>query len=919
MNAVQPRRPSRNPTSLRVWLRVGLLLVCVCALGAPLTAGADPEAETTIAPALLDAAQANPGSEFKVIVQGETDSEVVAEDIESLAPDDTAVTQSFETVPAVAATLTGSEIVTLAQSSDPLVITRDTPVAAAEEPPPVESAPRPAGEEPTVTGRAEPGVSLTAVPGVWTGPGTPTYSFQWQRCSRAGFSEAVLAGSPLEYWSLGERVGDVTPPLDLGSPSKFSTEGWVKLAEPQKDRALIAHWRSPLQWWAGPTGGFKLYLDPDGHYAVVAGKQASRVLTSVAPTVGAWEHIAATWDGSTLRLYRDGVQIGSAPLTDALGDPQKDVTIADAVDGVAIFDRALSTIEVQGHHAGCTDIVGTNSRSYEATAEDLGSNLRVLVTATADAQSTVSASALTEPVTARPPVMTSLPSILGLSEEGQELTAANGVWEGTGPFEFGHQWQRCEVHGESCADIDGATHAAYTPVAADAGGTLRVAVTATGLGGEHIAHSEPSEVVTGIPVPSPRFRQQWPYVSGVAELPEQSEPPTIAIVDSGIDAGRADFGGRVIEEKTLTSRPDNQPGDGYGHGTAVASVAAGQAEGYVGAAPNAKLVSLDVLDDDGVANVSDVIAAADWIYENHERLNIRVANFSLHGTTLASLVSDPLDKAVERLWLSGVVVVAAAGNYATDGDESAVAFAPGNDPFVLTVGATDTKGTFTQRDDVAAPWSAWGYTRDGFAKPEVVAPGRYIAAAVSADAKLAQERPERIVEPGYLQLSGTSLAAPIVAGSAANLLAAHPAWTPDQVKGALMLTAEPLPRARERSVGVGAVNVAAAAAATDPPNANEALAPFVVNDPTPVFNAENWTSAVEADPAWASAAWGSAAWGSAAWGSVAWGSVAWGSVAWGSVAWGSVAWGSVAWGSVAWGSQAQDDVRPEGGYWIRKD
>ena len=263
MNAVQPRRPSRNPTSLRVWLRVGLLLVCVCALGAPLTAGADPEAETTIAPALLDAAQANPGSEFKVIVQGETDSEVVAEDIESLAPDDTAVTQSFETVPAVAATLTGSEIVTLAQSSDPQVITRDTPVAAAEEPPPVETAPRPAGEEPTVTGRAEPGVSLTAVPGVWTGPGTPTYSFQWQRCSRAGFSEAVLAGSPLEYWSLGERVGDVTPPLDLGSPSKFSTEGWVKLAEPQKDRALIAHWRSPLQWWAGPTGGFKLYLDAD--------------------------------------------------------------------------------------------------------------------------------------------------------------------------------------------------------------------------------------------------------------------------------------------------------------------------------------------------------------------------------------------------------------------------------------------------------------------------------------------------------------------------------------------------------------------------------------------------------------------------------------------------------------------------------
>jgi serine protease AprX len=254
-----------------------------------------------------------------------------------------------------------------------------------------------------------------------------------------------------------------------------------------------------------------------------------------------------------------------------------------------------------------------------------------------------------------------------------------------------------------------------------------------------------------------------------------------------------------------------------------------------------------------------------------------------------------------------------------DGQESAVAFSPGNDPFVLTVGATDTKGSYTQRDDIAAPWSAWGYTRDGFAKPEVVAPGRYIVAAVSADAKLARERPERIVEPGYMQLSGTSLAAPVVAGSAANLLAAHPNWTPDQVKGALMLTAEPLPLAKERSVGVGAVRVAAAAAVVNPPNPNVALAPFVDTDPTPVFNSDRWTSAVETDPAWSSVAWGSVAWGSAAWSSVAWGSVAWGSVAWGSVAWGSVAWGSVAWGSVAWGSDAKDDVRQEGGYWIRKN
>jgi serine protease AprX len=920
----QPCRPSRQPTLLRVWPRLAVLLLCAAALGAPLTAGADPETETIVAPALLEAVQANPSADFDVIVEGETSSDDVAADIESLAPEDTAVSESFETVPAVAATLTGNEILSLADgaSSDPLIITRDAPVAAADEPaPPEPTPPQPAGDMPTVTGHAEPGATLRATPPA--APGTPTYAYRWERCSRAGYSEAVLAGAPLEYWSLGERQGNVDHPSpDLGSPpTAFSVEGWVHVDAPQGYRQLISRWRSPALWWWGPNvGGFQVYLDSDGHYGLVAGQQAVRVRTSVSPTGGAWEHVAATWDGSMLRLYRDGVQIGSEPLSGALGEPTPvDLTIADAVDGVAIFSRALLATEVRGHAAGCTSILGADSYSYRVTAQDLGSSLRVVVTTTSGAQSAVSASSLTAPVAARPPSMTSPPSILGTSEEGQSLSAADGTWEGTEPFEYGHQWQRCDVHGESCVDVEGAAAAGYTPVAADVGTKLRLAVTARGLGGEGVAYSQPSDVVGAIPVLSPRYKQQWPYVSGVAALPEQPAPPTIAIVDSGIDAGRADFGGRVIEQVTRTSRAENQPGDGNGHGTAVASIAAGQAEGYTGAAPNAKLVGIDVLDDDGVADVSDVITAADWIYENKERLNIKVANFSLHGTRLASLVSDPLDKAVERLWLTGIVVVTAAGNYAVDGEESAVPFSPGNDPFVITVGATDTKGSYTQRDDIAAPWSAWGYTRDGFAKPEIVAPGRYIAAAVSADTKLARERPERIVEPGYMQLSGTSLAAPVVAGSAANLLAAHPNWTPDQVKGALMLSAEPLPLAKERSVGVGAVNVAAAAQVEDPPNPNLALAPFVVTDPAPAFDSDRWTSTVDADPAWSSVAWGSVAWGSAAWSSVAWGSVAWGSVAWGSVAWGSVAWGSVAWGSVAWGSDAKDDVRHEGGYWIRKN
>ena len=143
----------------------------------------------------------------------------------------------------------------------------------------------------------------------------------------------------------------------------------------------------------------------------------------------------------------------------------------------------------------------------------------------------------------------------------------------------------------------------------------------------------------------------------------------------------------------ITRLLPNSPGDGRGHGTFVAGIAAGTAAGYAGAAPQAKLVSLDVMDDNGMARTSDVIAAAQWIYEHKNEKNIRVANFSLHSTVPSNFTNDPLDKAVEKLWFAGVTVVAAAGNYGKPDGPSGVLFAPGNDPFVITVGAVDLDGS----------------------------------------------------------------------------------------------------------------------------------------------------------------------------------------------------------------------------------
>ena len=431
--------------------------------------------------------------------------------------------------------------------------------------------------------------------------------------------------------------------------------------------------------------------------------------------------------------------------------------------------------------------------------------------------------------------------------------------------------------------------------------------------------------------------QQWPSAVDARQTwwgvrnGRLGTPPAIAVVDSGIQSFRSDFsyGYRVVDQTSIVnSGTANANGDGYGHGTFVSSLAAGSGLGYAGVSPSAPIVSIDVMNNQGMALTSDVIAACDWIVRHKRSDDIRVANFSLTGTSPASVFWDPLDRAVEKLWLDNIVVVTAAGNYGVNGQPTTVAYAPGNDPFVITVGAADIAGSVSTHDDTVAPWSAYGYTFDGFAKPDIAAPGRYLVAAVPNSSTLATTRPDDMVAPGYIQLSGTSFSAAIVSGAAAYVLAVHPNWTADQVKGALMLVAQPTPAAAPTSLGVGLLDVKAAGDVTSPPNPNAAIDQFVGPDPNggseEVFNTSAWQSAALANPNWDAAAWGSAAWGSAAWGSAAWGSAAWGSAAWGSAAWGSAAWGSsslaqalasaawgsAAWGSAAWGSAAVPDLAP---------
>jgi serine protease AprX len=393
--------------------------------------------------------------------------------------------------------------------------------------------------------------------------------------------------------------------------------------------------------------------------------------------------------------------------------------------------------------------------------------------------------------------------------------------------------------------------------------------------------------------------EMWRPATGVNKLYGGPQTPAIAIVDSGVDSTRiADFGSRVVARVNFSSLSAGAVGDQLGHGTMVAGLAAGSGGvfgKYRGAAPSSPIVDVRVTDSQGQALASDVIAAIDWIIANKGQYNIRVANFSLVGNTEASFMFDPLNKAIERLWLSGVVVVAAVGNNGSPTAPSKIG-APANDPFIITVGASDIDSSVSLPDDTRAPWSAYGYTADGFHKPDVAAPGRYMIAPVPTGSVLPLTKPERIVEPGYMWMSGTSFSAPVVSGVAAQILARRSGWKPDEVKGALMLTTSYLP-SQGLSMGVGEINAEAAAAVNNPPNPNENLYQFVSSNE---FNAQAWAAHVSANSNWTASNWTASNWTVSNWTASNWTASNWTASNWVSSNWTASNWTASNWTVSLW-------------------
>jgi serine protease AprX len=419
----------------------------------------------------------------------------------------------------------------------------------------------------------------------------------------------------------------------------------------------------------------------------------------------------------------------------------------------------------------------------------------------------------------------------------------------------------------------------------------------------------------------------FPFVSGAtqawtgAATPDRHQESgvniSVAVIDSGIDASHADLAGQVLAVNV--NRSASGPGDGYGHGTHVAAIINGHAADgtYYGVAPSTTVISVKIADDKGQASESDLLRGLDWVRANRDAYHIRAVNLSVSSGVAASYAVSPVDAAVERLWKDNVVVVAAAGNLGPAQD--AVWYAPGNDPYAITVGCLDDNQTPASGDDSLCPISSRGITEDGFAKPDLVAPGRKIVSALSGGINgqgtvLAGEFPDRITADGaHIRLSGTSMAAPNVTGAIALLLQRHGGLQPNQIRQLLINSATSYPGQPDRA---GALNIPAALVASDHPPAGDHYQPLPSGGSAPATDAttllwdgSHWASTYYDGSRWVSSYWDGAHWGVAEWDGSRWVNAYWNGSRWVNAYWDGSRWVGSSWDGSRWVTSAWDGSR----------
>jgi serine protease AprX len=281
----------------------------------------------------------------------------------------------------------------------------------------------------------------------------------------------------------------------------------------------------------------------------------------------------------------------------------------------------------------------------------------------------------------------------------------------------------------------------------------------------------------------------------------------IAIIDTGISPVK-DF---TMPVNRIAAFQDfingkTEPYDDNGHGTHVAGIACGNgyasAGKYVGVAPESRIIGVKALDENGRGNSADVLAALQWIADNKERYNIRVANLSVGADETGS--RDPLVRAVEAVWDTGVIVTVAAGN---NGPMKCSVMSPGISRKVITIGASDDDESVQIWGDTLKNYSGRGPTADCIVKPDVIAPGADIVSCLTATPPASRRKNKsKIVSDDYIRMSGTSMSAPLVAGAIALLLQKNPDLSPDDVKYMIKKTSVNMRRPQNQQ-GWGLINV----------------------------------------------------------------------------------------------------------------
>ncbi len=345
---------------------------------------------------------------------------------------------------------------------------------------------------------------------------------------------------------------------------------------------------------------------------------------------------------------------------------------------------------------------------------------------------------------------------------------------------------------------------------------------------------------------------------------------TVALMDTGI-AAHPDLEGSVVARLDFVNDEATLQ-DPSGHGTFVAGLIAAHGATFKGVAPDAKLISLRVLDQKGNGTMHGVLAAFDWLLHNRTTMRIKVLNLSFGAPQRTSYHRELLAGVVESAWFAGVTVVAAAGN---DGPAHGTVAMPGADPFVITVGSFADQGTLATNDDRESVFSSRGPTRDGFAKPDVLAPGEHIVSLRVPGTALDRDDGRNLPLGPYARLTGISASTAMVAGAAADILEAHSRYTATQVKGALIASGRHIAGTRTPGLDVDD------ALSVRPARVNEGLLPSRVLLRLLAQHGNVFDPGV-------------------AWDGISWEGISWEAVSWEGVAWEAVSWEGVTWDSVTW-------------------